>query len=339
MTTAPVLDQLSVLADGTRTRMLAVLEGRELTVSELCDVLQLPQSTVSRHLKTLADGEWVVSRRDGTSRLYSLTLDELDAGTQRLWALVREQVSATPAATQDRLRLKRVLALRRTASEEFFSSAAGQWDRLRAELFGETSHLQALLGLLDEHWTVGDLGCGTGQVADLIAPFVGRVVAVDASREMLQAARARLREHDNVELRRGTLERLPLDDASLDAALVVLVLHHVADPAAVLAEAARALRPGGRLLIADMLSHDHDEYRQTMGHVWLGFGERQMARYVGSVGLEAFRWRPLAADPGAKGPTLFVATARRPPTGKPPASDEQRDVGSSRPDVRQGEAP
>jgi ArsR family transcriptional regulator len=306
--TAPVLDHLAVLADPTRTRMLAVLAGQELTVSELCDVLQLPQSTVSRHLKTLSDGGWVTSRRDGTSRLYAV--DDLPPVARKLWNVVRDQISATPAAQHDEHRLKRILADRRSASEEFFSSAAGQWDRLRDELFGATAPLRALAGLFGDQWIVGDLGCGTGQVSELVAPFVSRVVAVDASREMLQAARARLRGVDNVDVRRGALEHLPIDDGQLDAAMIFLVLHHVADPGLVLAEAARVVRPGGRVLVADMMPHDHEEYRQTMGHVWLGFGERQMSRYFTAAGLEGFRWRALPADARAKGPALFVATAR-----------------------------
>jgi ArsR family transcriptional regulator len=289
--------------------MLAVLAGQELTVSELGDVLQLPQSTVSRHLKTLSDGGWVASRRDGTSRLYSV--EELPPVARKLWNLVREQTSATPAALHDEHRLKRILADRRSASEEFFSSAAGQWDRLREELFGATAPLRALAGLFGEHWIVGDLGCGTGQVAELVAPFVDRVIAIDASREMLQAARTRLRGIDNVEVRRGALEHLPLDDDQLDAAMVFLVLHHVADPGLVLAEAARVVRPGGRVLVADMMPHDHEEYRQAMGHVWLGFSDKQMSRYFGAAGLDAIRWRALPADPRAKGPALFVATARK----------------------------
>ena len=148
MTTAPVLDHLAVLADPLRARLLAVLDGHELTVSELCDVLQLPQSTVSRHLKTLGDGGWVVSRRDGTSRFYSLALDGADDAAARLWDLVREHVSQTPAASQDGRRLQGVLLGRRRKSEEFFSSTAGQWDRLRDDLFGAASHLRPLLALV-----------------------------------------------------------------------------------------------------------------------------------------------------------------------------------------------
>jgi ArsR family transcriptional regulator len=309
VTTAPVLDHLSALADATRVRMLAVLAGHELTVSELCDVLQLPQSTVSRHLKTLADGGWVEARREGTSRLYAF--HATDPVARKLWGVVHQQVADTPAAVNDDRRLRRVLALRRTASEEFFASSAGQWDRLRGELFGPTAPLRALAGVLDEAWTVGDLGCGIGQVTELVAPFVARVVAVDASREMLQAARARLHGLPNVELKRGRLEDLPIEPDRLDLALLFLVLHHVADPGAVLAEAARVLRPGGRLIVADMLPHGHDEYRQTMGHTWLGFERPQVSRYLAGAGFDALRWHPLSPDPGARGPTLFVATARR----------------------------
>src|SRR6476469_631864 len=117
-----VVDQLTVLSDAIRVRMLAVLEGRELTVTELCDVVQLPQSTVSRHLKTLADGEWVTSRRDGTRRLYTLPLDDVEPSAKRLWQVVREQVAASSTTSQDERRLNQILARRRTQSEAFFSS-------------------------------------------------------------------------------------------------------------------------------------------------------------------------------------------------------------------------
>jgi ubiquinone/menaquinone biosynthesis C-methylase UbiE/DNA-binding transcriptional ArsR family regulator len=308
---AAIFDDLTALADATRSRMLLVLERHELTVSELCAVLQLPQSTVSRHLKTLLDAEWVSSRRDGTSRYYTLALDDRGPATRRLWALLREQVSLTPGADQDARRLRGVLGRRQSKSQEFFASAAGQWDRLRQDLFGRASYLHALPGLLDPDWILGDLGCGTGQVAASLAPFVTKVIAVDRSTDMLQAARRRVRDLANVEVRRGELEALPIQDAELDAATLLLVLHHIPDPLEALAEAARVLRPGGRLLISDMLPHDRETYRQQMGHVWLGFGEEALHRLLSTAGFDRVRVAAMPADPDAKGPALFVASARR----------------------------
>jgi ArsR family transcriptional regulator len=308
---AAVIDHLSVLSDSLRVRMLAVLENRELTVSELCDVMQLPQSTVSRHLKTLADGDWATSRRDGTRRLYTLPLEDLDPAAKRLWQVVREQVNGSAGGSEDERRLKQVLARRRTQSEAFFSSAAGQWDRLREDLFGATSHLRALAGLLDPDSVVGDLGCGTGNVSECLAPFAGRIIAVDASREMLRAARENLAGRKHVELRQGSLEKLPIANAELDVALMMLVLHHLPEPKRVLAEVARTLKPGGRLLILDMLPHEHEEYRQSMGHVWLGISEKQVSQWLHTAGFKNPRWQELPPESKTRGPSLFVATARR----------------------------
>ena len=306
-----VVDQLLVLSDPIRVRMLAILDGNELTVSELCDVVQLPQSTVSRHLKTLADGEWVNSRRDGTSHFYTLPTDNIDPAAKRLWDVVREQVASSSAAAQDDRRLKQVLAKRRTQSEAFFSSAAGQWDRLREELFGSTTHLKALAGLLDSSLVVGDLGCGTGVMSDWLSVFCGRIVAVDSSKEMLQAARKNLAGRKHIELRHGSLEKLPIDNGELDIALMILVLHHMPEPKRVLEEAARSLKPGGRLLILDMMPHDREDYRQTMGHVWLGFSEKQIVQWLHAAGFKDVQWRVMPPESKAKGPSLFVATARR----------------------------
>lgn len=304
-----IFEDLTALGDATRSRMLLLLERHELTVGELCAVLQLPQSTVSRHLKTLADASWVSSRRDGTSRYYTLALDERDDQSRRLWTLLRDQVRATPGADQDARRLKAVLNTRQTKSQQFFESAAAQWDKLRQELFGRALHFQAIPALLDRHWVVGDLGCGTGELTAALAPFVANVIAVDRSGDMLRAAERRLRDASNVEVRKGELEALPIDGGELDAATLILVLHHLPDPSAALREAARVLKTGGRVLVADMLPHDREEYRQQMGHVWLGFGEDQVRRLFAAAGFDDVRVVPLPADRDARGPALFVASA------------------------------
>lgn len=305
-----IFERLSALADTTRCRLLLVLERHELAVGELCAVLQLPQSTVSRHLKVLADEGWVEARPEGTSRYYRVA-DRLDGSSRRLWRLVREQVSGLAAAEEDARRVQAVLEQRRTKSQEFFSTAAGDWDRLRGELFGPRADLMGLLGLLDERWTVGDLGCGTGQVTALVAPLVERVIAVDDSAEMRAAARERLAGVANVEVRAGRLEALPIDDGQLDVALVLLVLHHLVDPGAAFREVARVLRPGGRLIVVDMMPHDREEYRQEMGHVWLGFSEEEIRRWAEAAELTGVRWVSLPVEPGARGPGLFVAGAVR----------------------------
>ena len=309
--TRPFFDRLSALADPTRSRLLLLLDRHELTVGELCTALQLPQSTVSRHLKTLADEGWVTARAEGTSRRYAMPGAALDAGARRLWHLVRDQVGATPSARNDLSRAERVLLERRSTSQAFFSSGAGQWDRVRGELYGSRADLAPLAALLDPEWVVADLGAGTGQTTAALAPYVGRVIAVDESTAMLAAARRRLADHDNVEVRSGSLEDLPIEAASVDAAILSLVLHFVVDPAAVIAEAARVLRRHGRLLIVDMLPHERDEYRATMGHLWLGFDEGQLTAWLGDAGLAVVRIVPLPPAPHAKGPGLFTARAVR----------------------------
>jgi ArsR family transcriptional regulator len=249
----------------------------------------------------------VASRRDGTSRFYSMAVEDLDPAARRLWPLIREQVATTSAAGQDDRRLRGVLARRRAKSQEFFASAAGNWDRLRGDLFGDTFFLWGVLGLIDPDLVVGDLGCGTGQLTEIVAPYVKQVIAVDGSADMLEAARQRVGGARNVDLRQGDLESLPLEPGELDAAMLSLVLHYSPSPARALAEVARVLRPGGRALVVDMLPHERQEYQQQMGHVWLGFSEKQISRFLAGAGFRDVRVRLLPADPDAKGPALFAA--------------------------------
>jgi ubiquinone/menaquinone biosynthesis C-methylase UbiE/DNA-binding transcriptional ArsR family regulator len=306
-----ILDHLTALSDATRSRLLLLLDRHELTVSELCNVVQLPQSTISRHLKALVDSGWIAARAEGTSHLYTMTREALDPPARRLWLLVREQVGPTPAAAQDQRRLQMTLSERRTKSQEFFSSSAGQWDRMRDELFGDRVHLAAMGALADGDDVVGDLGCGTGQVSAALAPFVTRVIAVDTSAAMLQAAKKRLAGLDNIDLRRGELEALPIDDQRLDVAVLMLVLHHTPEPEKALSEASRVLRPGGRVIVGDMLPHDRESYRQQMGHVWLGFSDEHMSRMLTEAGFGKIRIVGLAPDARVKGPGLFVATGEK----------------------------
>jgi ArsR family transcriptional regulator len=308
--TPPILDRLSALGDETRVRLLALLERSEFTVGELCNVLQAAQPTVSRHLKVLASEGWVEARAEGRNRHYRLRPD-LDDPARSLWRIVRDDVCAERAFSVDSERARVVLDERRMRASAFFAETSEQWDAMRVELFGSATGLAPLLGLVDPAWVVGDLGAGTGALAARLAPFAGQVIGVDRSAEMLSAARARLAEFDNVELRRGDLEELPIDDGTLDLAIMALVLHYVVDPPSVLAEARRVLGPGGRFVLLDMRAHDRGTgYAEDMGHVWPGFEPERIAAWLADAGFSSVRVAPLPPDPEAAGPLLFLASAR-----------------------------
>ena len=306
-----VHDLLTSLSDVARTRILSALGCAELTVNELCAVLQLPQSTVSRHLRALVDAGWVLGRREGTSRWYRRAEQDPESAAGRLWSVVDAEVAGTPAARDDARRVERVLAQRHQSSQDYFSAVATEWAEVRTNLFGTDFDRIALLGLLDRTWTAGDLGTGVGQMTAHLAPFVHKVIAVDESRAMLETAQARLAGHDNVDVRHGRLEALPIDTAELDVAMMVLVLHYLPDPPAAIREAGRCVRPGGRILIVDMLPHDRVEYQHTMGHRWLGFETHTLSTWLTESGFDAPSVIGLPTDTTARGPALFAATATR----------------------------
>src|SRR6185295_7955419 len=164
----------------------------------------------------------VTSRRDGTSRYYGLALDGAGGPRSVIWDLTRGQLSGRAGAEQDARRLDRILTRRTEKSQQFFASTAGEWDRVREEMFGREVFPRTLLSLLPADWIAGDLGCGTGATMSMLAPHVHQVIGIDSSEEMLSAARSRLQGVSNVELRRGTLEALPLDSRALDVATMVL---------------------------------------------------------------------------------------------------------------------
>lgn len=308
----PIAVLIDGLSDPIRLRMLRILEQEELAVGEVASVLRLAQSTVSRHLKVLSDARWVIGRNAGTATLYRLVPDDLEPAARELWRPVREQL-AGPEYDEDSRRLAGVLAARRMDSQAFFGRIAGEWDHVRARLFGSEFTARALLALLPRHWVIADLGCGTGNASEVLAPHAERIIAIDASEAMLDAARKRLDRATNVEFLAADLARLPLPDASVDAAVCFLVLHHIEEPAAAVRQMHRILRTdraGGVALIVDMVEHDHKEFRHTMGHKHLGFSADAMEGMLRAAGFREVEVSLLPIDPDAKGPALFAATAR-----------------------------
>lgn len=306
-------ERLAALAEGLRLRLLRLVEGQELSVGEIANVVQLPQSTVSRHLKVLAEAAWLAKRHEGTATYFRLDADELDPTGKALWGAIRDGIGSSNELAEDERRVKAVLAERKTDSLSFFGRHSGEWDHLRHELFGGRFTTVALLSLLRRDWVVADLGCGTGNAAEFVSPFVEQVFAVDLSGPMLTAAKARLAGRPNISFVEAGIEHTGLAGASIDAAVCVLVLHHLQDPAGAARETRRVLRTtrgGGVGLFVDMISHGRDEYRRNMGHKHLGFSRERVLAMLDEAGFVDLVYHELPSEPQAKGPGLFVATGR-----------------------------
>jgi ubiquinone/menaquinone biosynthesis C-methylase UbiE/DNA-binding transcriptional ArsR family regulator len=317
MKTAPViplLDLLAALSDATRLRLLRVLDVHELSVGELAKALQLPQSTVSRHLKVLSDAGWVVRRSEGTAGLFSMVPDELTSEARNVWQSVRAKATDAEESHEDDVRVRAVLAERRTDSLSFFGRNSDQWDAMRAELFGPRFTGLALLGLLPRTSRIADFGAGTGIATQALATFVAHVDAIEQSEAMLAVARERLSSTSvapRVTFHQAPVESTPLASASVDAAIAVLVLHHLDDPAEALREMSRVTAPGGTILIVDMVAHNREDYKRTMGHKHLGFGVDEVRSMMHAAGLADVMYVELPAEPMAKGPGVFVAMGIR----------------------------
>jgi len=229
----------------------------------------------------------------------------------RIWAAVSDAHRETNQFGEDNARLAAVIAARRTDSKSFFGRKHAEWDGLRDQLYGRELWLPTLLSLLPGDQVVADLGCGTGEAVALLSPVTRRVIGIDREPAMLAAARVRCGAMDNVSLRQGGLEALPVADAEVDIALAMLVLHHVADLDAVFRELRRSIRPGGRAVLLDMMAHDRADWSESMGHVHLGFHPDQLQQLCATASLGLSRVTPLTPRPEVEGPPLFVAVLTR----------------------------
>lgn len=301
------------MADGTRQRVLQVLQGQELSVSELVEVLGQPQSTVSRHLKVLREAGLLQERKDGPASLCSAVCGS-NGDAAELGGLLFGWIAEQPLPASIRLRLEGVLARRRRSSDAFFHGVGQEWDRLREESFGTTFHLEALLPLIPRFGCVADVGFGTGYLLPILARRFERVIGVEPVERMIEIARHRLDRAgaDNVEVRRGDLSNLPIDGQSVDLAISMLVLHHVPSPQAALAELFRVLRPAGRVLIVEQEAHDAAAFHERMQDRWWGFDRSEFAGWLRSAGFSGVEVSDLPAVGAADAPGLFVAAASSP---------------------------
>jgi ArsR family transcriptional regulator len=278
-----------LLGDEARLRILRLLAAERLNVTELTGILGLAQSGVSRHLGMLKEAGLVAEQREGAYTWYRLApaLQEPGNGFGALWPLLRqhfEQAGGSPEGRADDARLEEVRRVRK----ENFEQHGGPDARTRQLVPGRSWAAWArAMGHLLPPLRVADLGCGDGYLTVEASRWASRVMAVDRSKAVLERARdlARRRRVSNVTWRQGELERLPLQDASVDVALLSQALHHAQDPAAALAEAARIVVPGGRVLVLDLREHDQEWVKARLGDRWCGFSDARLGQLLKGAGL------------------------------------------------------
>ena len=275
--------RLKVFADATRVRLLALLEGEELTVAELSSITRLAQPRVSTHLARLKEAGLVRDRRAGVSAYYRFDDAALDSAQRALWQTLREG-SDDPLLRQDAERVPEVLAARAT-EQNWADSVAGDMERHYSP--GRTWEALARSALPLLHpGDVLDIASGDGVLAELLAPHSHRYICLDASTKVVVAASERLRRLANVEVREGDMHALPFDDAHFDLVVLMHALTYADRPDKAVAEAARVLRPGGRLLLTSLARHEHRGAVEAYGHVNLGFSEQDLLGFVEASGLK-----------------------------------------------------
>lgn len=275
--------RLKVFADATRVRLLVLLAGEELTVAELSAITQLAQPRVSTHLAKLKEAGLVRDRRAGVSAYYRFDDDKLDAAQRDLWRALKEG-SDDPLLRQDAERVPHVLASR-AADQNWADSVAGDMERHYSP--GRTWEALARTALpLLETGDVLDIASGDGVLAELLSPHSHRYVCVDTSARVVAAAGERLRRFPNVEVREGDMHALPFKDGSFDLVVLMHALTYASKPAQAVAEAARVLRKGGRLLLSSLGKHEHRAVVESYGHVNLGFTEKELRKFAEKAGLE-----------------------------------------------------
>ncbi len=280
-----------LLGDEARLRILRLLQAERLNVTELTSILGIAQSGVSRHLGLLKDAGLVDERREGGFTYFRLapSLASGDNGFGPLWPLLRAQFDATSASPDGRGDDARLEEVRRVRKENFEQHGAGADTRQIVPGRSWAAWARALGHLLPP-LEIADLGCGDGYLTIEAARFARRVVAVDRSAAALaRAKQLARRKHAKIEWKRGELEQLPLKDASVDVAVLSQALHHAASPAKALAEAARIVRPGGRVLVLDLRRHQEQWVRDRLGDAWLGFDDAELERLLRSAGLTDIR--------------------------------------------------
>ncbi len=315
---------LKALADPLRLRVLAAVAEEELTVGEVQEVVDSVQSSVSRNLAILREAGFVQDRKEGTSVYFSVRRNMPEPAVE-LFKSLQSRLAEIPEVKRDQARLQECRRRRLRKSESYFASVAGDWERIRKSYFDDRVTSLSIEKLLPRNLTLADIGCGTGSLTFELARFARKVIGVDSSHEMLRRARAIAKERDleNVEFRQGDALELPLPSRSVDAAFCVMVLHFLADPARAMAGLCRITRPGGSVILVDLVQHKQEWMREQMAHQWLGFDRPAIERWFRQAGATAvdyeltgsFAGEKLARN-GNRPVEIFVARATLPAKAK-----------------------
>ncbi len=282
-----ILKNLRLLADPSRLRILLLLEREELSVAELQEILGMGQSRISTHLAQLKQAGLVEDRRNGKSILYRLKHGVLSNGFSEMLGVLRQAAAEIPEAEQDSEALRLALRRRQDKMRSYFDELAGKFGRNYVPGRSWQGLAETLLTLMPP-MVIADLGAGEGTFSQLLARRSKKVIAVDNSEKMVEYGRELARKHGvkNLEYRKGDLEEVPIRDATVDLAFFSQALHHAQHPDRAVAEAWRILKPGGRIVVLDLLRHSYEEARELYADLWLGFTEVEVTRFLRQAGFK-----------------------------------------------------
>jgi ubiquinone/menaquinone biosynthesis C-methylase UbiE len=294
---------LKAAGEETRLRVLALLAEAELTVSDLTDILRQSQPRISRHLKLLVEAGLVERFREGTWAFFRLA--EHGGGADVARALIERLNPGDQTIARDRERLSSVRQARAAAAQAYFRAHAAEWDRIRKLHVADEAVEEAIRAALSDKpfRSLLDLGTGTGRMLEMFGPDIERGLGLDLSLDMLLLARDRLERAGlrNCSVRQGDIYDLPLANDSFDVVIVHQVLHFLDDGARAIREAARVLRPGGRLLVVDFAPHEQEFLREQFAHRRLGFAPDTVMQWITASGLDPVMHKSLAPEPGSEG--------------------------------------
>ncbi|MGA3136554.1 MAG: metalloregulator ArsR/SmtB family transcription factor [Terracidiphilus sp.] len=305
---------LRVAADPNRLRILLLLRGEELSVAELQEILAMGQSTISTHLSQLKQAGLVEDRRTGKSNLYRLSRPAGASGAGGvLEQLLAEAKKEIPQAAADQAAVRRVLKKRQDKMRSFFDSVAGRLGRDYVPGQSWKGVAEALLRLMPP-LVIADLGAGEGAFALLLAQSAKKVIAVDTSAKMIEVGREQARRHGvkNIEFRLGDMEQVPIRDARIDLVFFSQSLHHALHPGRAVSEANRILRPGGRIVILDLVKHRFEEARELYADEWLGFSEPELEAMLEKAGFTEVQTSVVHKEPETPQFQTLLAVADKP---------------------------